>query len=102
MTTVAPVRMSRTSPDLPPALYGYAAMHLAMCRDAARLTRTLGATPADRAALAGWWAHFRDVIVRHHQREDSLIWPALAEADPTFLDDIATMHADHNELDATM
>jgi hemerythrin-like domain-containing protein len=96
------MRLSSTSPDLPPALYGYAAMHLGMQRDADRLTRTLAGTPSDLATLQRWWTAFRDVIVRHHTREDDLIWPALAAADPTFADDVAAMHDDHDELDAAM
>src|SRR3954452_11192930 len=95
-----PMRLSSTSPDLPPALYGYAAMHLGMQRDAERLTRTLAGQPADPATLRRWWTAYRDVIVRHHTREDDVIWPALAAADPTFTEDVAAMHDDHDELDA--
>jgi hypothetical protein len=102
MTTVAAPRLTSTSLDLPPDLYGYAAMHLGMHRDAARLVRTLDATPADPARLERWWTAYRDVIVRHHTREDDLIWPALADADPTFTAEIASMHDDHAELDAAM
>src|SRR4051812_42983787 len=98
MTTVAAPQLSSTSPDLPADLYGYAAMHLAMRRDAARLVRTLAATPADPATLERWWTAYRDVIVRHHTREDDLIWPALTAADPTFATDVVTMHDDHDEL----
>ena len=101
-TMVATARLTSTSPDLPPALYGYAAMHQAMHRDAERLVRTLAAGPADPAALERWWLRFRDVILRHHVREDDLIWPALAGADPTFGDDVAAMHEDHAELDEAM
>src|SRR4051794_9431172 len=101
-TTGAAARLTSTSADLPPDLYGYAAMHLGMQRDAARLVRTLDGTPADPARLERWWTAYRDVIVRHHTREDDLIWPALAAADPTFADDIAAMHEDHDELDAVM
>ena len=102
MTITAPSRLTSTSPDLPPALYGYAAMHLGMHRDAARLEQTLLASPRDPAALARWWGQFRDVIVRHHTREDDLIWPSLADADPTFADEVAEMHGDHDELVAAM
>ena len=102
MTITAPSQLTSISPDLPPDLYGYAAMHLGMHRDAARLERTLQAGPSDPAALALWWQQFRDVIVRHHEREDDLIWPALAAADPTFVDEVAAMHGDHDELDAAM
>src|SRR3954471_20762667 len=101
-TTGAAARLTSTSADLPPDLYGYAAMHLSMQRDAARLVHTLDGTPADPARLERWWTAYRDVIVRHHQREDDLIWPALAAADPAFADDIVTMHDDHAELDAAM
>src|SRR3954466_14278733 len=104
MTTLVatPTRLTSTSPDLPPALYGYAAMHQAMHRDAERLVRTLAAGPADSAEMERWWQRFRDVIVRHHVREDDLIWPALAAADPTFEADVASMHEDHAELDDAM
>jgi hemerythrin-like domain-containing protein len=77
-------------------------MHLAMTRDADRLVRTVDAGPVDAAALEAWWHRFRDVIVRHHEREDDIIWPALAAADPTFADDIRTMHHEHDELDRAM
>lgn len=100
--TLAAAPLTSTSPDLPPDLYGYAAMHLGMHRDAARLVRTLDAGPADAVALQRWWSAFRAVIVRHHVREDDLIWPALAAADPTFAADVGTMHDDHDELDAVM
>jgi hemerythrin-like domain-containing protein len=102
MSITAPERLTSTSLDLPPDLYGYAGMHLGMHRDAARLERTLQAGPRDAAALARWWQQFRDVIVRHHQREDDLIWPAIAAADPTFAADIEEMHDDHAALDAAM
>jgi hypothetical protein len=100
--TLAAAPLTSASPDLPPDLYGYAAMHLGMHRDAARLVRTLDAGPADAVALQSWWTAFRAVIVRHHVREDDLIWPALAAADPTFAADVGTMHDDHHELDAAM
>jgi hypothetical protein len=99
---LAATTLTSTSPDLPPDLYGYAAMHLGMHRDAARLVRTLDGRPADPVALARWWASFRAVIIRHHVREDDLIWPALAGADPTFVADVAAMHDDHHELDGVM
>jgi hypothetical protein len=101
-TMVATTRLTATSPDLPPDLYGYAAMHLGMHRDAARLVRALETPPRDPAALERWWGHYRDVIVRHHEREDDIIWPALAAADETFAAEIATMHDDHDRLDRAM
>ena len=101
-TLVATPRLTSASPDLPPALFGYAAMHQAMHRDAERLVRTLTSGAADSAALERWWLRFRDVILRHHVREDDLIWPALAAADPTFDADVAAMHEDHAELDDAM
>src|SRR4051794_36714829 len=104
MTTMVATatRLTSTSPDLPPALFGYAAMHQAMHRDAERLVLTLAAGAADWAALVRWWLRFHDVILRHHVREDDLIWPALAAADPTFEADVAAMHEDHAELDDAM
>src|SRR3954463_734012 len=104
MTTMVATatRLTSTSPDLPTALFGYAAMHQAMHRDAERLVLTLTAGAADSAALERWWLRFRDVILRHHVREDDLIWPALAAADPTFEADVAAMHEDHAELDDAM
>ena len=101
-SSTATERLTSTSRDLPTELYGYAAMHLGMHRDAARLEQTLQAGPTDPAALASWWGQFRDVIVRHHTREDDLIWPALATADRTFAEEVAEMHSDHDELDAVM
>jgi hypothetical protein len=102
MTSTATARLTRTSPDLPPDLYGYAAMHQGMHRDAARLVATLQAEVRDPAALRRWWSLYRDVIVRHHVREDDLLWPALAAADPTFAEEVAPMHDDHDALDAAM
>jgi Hemerythrin HHE cation binding domain len=101
-TMLAMERLTSTSPDLPPDLYGYAAMHLGMHRDAARLVRTLETVPRDPAALERWWHRYRDVIVRHHEREDDIIWPALAAVDETFVADVAKMHEDHDELDRAM
>jgi hemerythrin-like domain-containing protein len=102
VTITAPGRLTRTSPDLPQDLYGYAAMHHGMDRDAARLVSALTAAPRNAAALVRWWSQFRDVIGRHHVREDDLLWPVLAAADPTFSDEVATMHDDHDELDTAM
>jgi hypothetical protein len=101
-TSTAAPRLTRTAPELPPELYGYAAMHDGMHRDAARLVHTLQSEVHDPAALRRWWSLYRDVIVRHHVREDDLLWPALAAADPTFAAEAASMHDDHHELDAAM
>ena len=102
MAITATERLTGASEDLPPDLYGYASMHHGMHRDAARLVATLDGGPADPAALERWWRLFRDTIVRHHVREDDLIWPALASVDATFADDVAAMHDDHDELDRAM
>jgi deazaflavin-dependent oxidoreductase (nitroreductase family) len=94
--------LTAVSDDLPPALFGYAAMHVAMRRDAARLRVALEGGRGDGEALRRWWRLFSDVIVRHHQREDDLIWPMLAAVDPSFADDVVAMDADHAALDAAM
>jgi hypothetical protein len=93
--------LTSESPELPPALYGYAGMHRAMRRDAARLVALL-ADEANPARVAEWWGHYSAVIVRHHEREDELVWPAISSVDPSFGADIEPMHEDHALLDEVM
>jgi hemerythrin-like domain-containing protein len=101
MNITAATRLTATSANLPPDLYGYAAMHLAMRRDATRLVRALDRVD-DADAVRRWWRQFRDVIRRHHEREDDLVWPALLEVDSTFAADLEAMHAEHHSLDIAM
>jgi hemerythrin HHE cation binding domain-containing protein len=94
-----------TAPSPPAAfLQGFAAIHHAMRRDAARLPVAIeraGDTRAN-AALLRWFDQFRTAIEHHHEREDDTVWPALVERSPGFAADLATLAADHVALDAAM
>ncbi|MGW2180546.1 hemerythrin domain-containing protein [Streptomyces sp. NPDC001732] len=89
---------------LPGHFHGFALMHVAMRRDARRLTAAaprLAATgPAP--AVAEWWHRLRDVIDWHHRSEDELLWPELLRRLPGAEDVARTLDGDHAELDAAM
>jgi iron-sulfur cluster repair protein YtfE (RIC family) len=94
------------APDAAPIaefLQTFAAMHAAMRRDAARLTTALaGPGPEPSPALRAWWDRFAAVIVRHHEREDTIVWPELLRRDPGFAAESVVLEADHAELDEAM
>lgn len=84
---------------LPPYFHGFALMHIAMRRDAARL-RT--AAPAWNTAGTPWWQRLRETIEWHHTSEDDVLWPGLRRKDPDFDAQARELHEDHEELDAAM
>ncbi|MFE9932629.1 hemerythrin domain-containing protein [Streptomyces sp. NPDC005533] len=84
---------------LPPHFHGFALMHIAMRRDAARLR---AAAPAWNGAGAEWWQRLRQVIEWHHTSEDDVLWPGLRRRDADFDAQARELHEDHEELDAAM
>ncbi|MFG2877460.1 hemerythrin domain-containing protein [Streptomyces sp. NPDC048337] len=85
--------------SLPPYFHGFALMHIAMRRDAARLR---AAAPAWNGAGAEWWQRLREVIEWHHTSEDDVLWPGLRHNDADFDAQARELHDDHEELDAAM
>ncbi|MFJ2897450.1 hemerythrin domain-containing protein [Streptomyces sp. NPDC087218] len=89
---------------LPGHFHGFALMHVAMRRDARRLTAAaprLAAAGPD-PAVAEWWRRLRDVIDWHHHSEDELLWPELLRRLPGAEDVARALDGDHAELDAAM
>jgi len=66
---------------LPSMLWGYAMIHDAILRDTGRLPGALGRVRdrADADRMSDWLRLFETAIVHHHEREDDLIFPFLAE-----------------------
>ncbi|MEU0373090.1 hemerythrin domain-containing protein [Streptomyces sp. NPDC006283] len=88
---------------LPGHFHGFALMHIAMRRDAARLTAAaprLTARGLDPAAQ--WWRRLRDVIDWHHRSEDDFLWPELLRQNPQFKPQADEIAGDHTELDRAM
>jgi iron-sulfur cluster repair protein YtfE (RIC family) len=90
---------------LPAFLDGFAAMHTAMRRDAARLGPAAervarGARPAE--PLRRWWTRYCAAIVQHHEKEDEVLWPDLERRAPSFVFDRAQLVEDHHRLDEAM
>ena len=83
---------------LPPMLWGYAMIHDAILRDAGRLPEALGRVRhrADVDRMSGWLQLFETAIVHHHEREDDLIFPLLAERIGF---NAGELTADHHVLD---
>ena len=89
--------------DLPEFLTAFAAMHDAMCRDADRLVQAAPrATATDLRPLHPWWIKFEQTIVHHHEREDHVVFPRLADRAASFEAARQQLHEDHEELDRTM
>lgn len=84
---------------LPPYFHGFALMHIAMRRDAARLR---AAAPVWNGGGADWWQRLREVIEWHHTSEDDVLWPGLRRRDADFDAQARELHEDHEELDAAM
>ncbi|MFD3544755.1 hemerythrin domain-containing protein [Streptomyces sp. NPDC058655] len=99
MTTPKPFSSEHGLDHLPPHFHGFALMHIAMRRDAARL-RT--AAPTWNGAGTAWWQRLREVIEWHHTSEDDVLWPALRRRDADFDAQARELHEDHEELDAAM
>ncbi|WP_327358819.1 hemerythrin domain-containing protein [Streptomyces sp. NBC_01304] len=88
---------------LPGHLHGFALMHVAMRRDARRLTAAAPAlTGAGLAGAGEWWQRLRGVIDWHHRSEDELLWPELLRKLPECADQARKLADDHTELDAAM
>ncbi|MFE0702152.1 hemerythrin domain-containing protein [Streptomyces sp. NPDC058872] len=85
--------------SLPAHFHGFALMHVAMRRDAARLRV---AAPTWRASGAPWWQRLREVIVWHHTSEDEVLWPSLRRRDADFDAQAGELQEDHRALDAAM
>ncbi|MFD7262423.1 hemerythrin domain-containing protein [Streptomyces sp. NPDC059874] len=85
--------------SLPPHFHGFALMHIAMRRDAARLR---AAAPTWNGSGAEWWHKFREVVEWHHISEDDVLWPGLRRRDADFDAQARELHEDHEELDAAM
>ena len=87
-----------TKPDL---RIGYLE-HRSMRADAARLTELVGATRPDQAgrleALAGWYARYEAAIDDHHHAEEWVIYPALLERDPSFVEADGQLEGQHQVL----
>ena len=88
---------------VPEMLEGFASMHAAMRRDAARLPDAVAvADPAGASALVAWYARFRHTIELHHRREDDTVWPVLAERSPSFTAARPALEEDHHTLDVAL
>jgi hemerythrin superfamily protein len=85
--------------SLPPHFHGFALMHIAMRRDAARLR---AAAPHWQGTGDQWWQRFREVIEWHHTSEDDVLWPGLRRRDADFDAQARELHDDHDELDRAM
>lgn len=84
---------------LPAHFHGFALMHIAMRRDAARLR---AAAPHWQDAGARWWQRLREVIEWHHTSEDDVLWPGLRRLDADFDAQARELHEDHDALDTAM
>lgn len=73
-----------------------------MRMDAARLSELVGmARPSDASrlqALDAWYAGYLRAIDDHHRAEESVIYPALLERDPSFADADAQLEGEHRAL----
>ncbi|MER7757910.1 hemerythrin domain-containing protein [Kitasatospora sp. NPDC097643] len=86
---------------LPGHVRGFALMHVAMRRDAARLSAVAARRQPLSAALTDWFGRLRAVIDWHHHSEDEILWPFLRERVAGF-DDGGVLEADHSALDRVM
>ncbi|MDQ0847905.1 MULTISPECIES: hemerythrin domain-containing protein [unclassified Streptomyces] len=88
---------------LPGHFHGFALMHIAMRRDAHRLSAAAPRLTARGLAPAGtWWQRLRDVIDWHHRSEDTFLWPELLRKLPQFRPQAEQLAGDHTELDRAM
>ncbi|MFG2040411.1 hemerythrin domain-containing protein [Dactylosporangium sp. NPDC048998] len=88
---------------LPEHVRGFALMHVAMRRDARRLTGAASAVTASSGpAVATWWSRVRGAIDWHHHSEDEVLWPELRRRVRGFAAREAAIHGDHEALDAAM
>lgn len=89
--------------SVPGHLQGFALMHVAMRRDARRLTAAAPVlAAADHAPVRDWWHRLRAVIDWHHHSEDDVLWPELLRLLPRSRGQAARLTGHHTELDAAM
>ncbi|MFF7994566.1 hemerythrin domain-containing protein [Kitasatospora xanthocidica] len=87
---------------LPGPIKGFGLMHVAMRRDAARLSAVAArGASGSTAELAEWFGRLRAVIDWHHHSEDEILWPYLRGRVPGF-DGGGVLEEDHEALDRTM
>lgn len=76
--------------------------HRAMRADAARLTNLVGTAQPDDAtaltALPRWYTGYQGAIRDHHRVEDVIIYPALRDRDPYFMDAEDDLEGEHRVL----
>jgi hypothetical protein len=90
-----------------PDLTAFILVHRALRRDAGRLVTALeGLGDGDTArarALRRWYGHYRAELHAHHQLEDDLWFPVVAERVPTFAAHTDRLAREHHVLeDAAM
>ncbi|WP_406134642.1 hemerythrin domain-containing protein [Streptomyces sp. NBC_01089] len=102
MTAAEPMSSERLV-TLPGHFHGFALMHIAMRRDAARLAAAArSANLGSPERIGAWWRGLRDVIDWHHHSEDEILWPELRRAVPSFAAAAAALDGDHAGLDKAM
>ena len=101
-----PLRMpgQAAAPDGPVDLSMMYLMHHAFRRDVAAFADAVPQTPLDDAAawqaLSRRWATFSWVLHRHHQEEDTWVWPYLLErANAAEHETLHAMESEHGEID---
>lgn len=92
------------APPGPCDLTGMYVMHHAFRRDLARFAAASAATPAaDSAtwtALRRWWERVAVFLHEHHEKEDSLLWPALrSRVDADGARVLDEMEMEHDRID---
>ncbi|MGC4951352.1 hemerythrin domain-containing protein [Streptomyces sp. DT224] len=102
MTGTEPMT-SEHLPSLPGHFHGFALMHIAMRRDAARLVDVAHSGPGTpTGGVVTWWHSLREVIDWHHHSEDAVLWPGLRRTVPGFAQAADAIDGDHQRLDAAM
>ncbi len=91
--------------DAGPDLAGYRGIHQTLRAANDQLVAGLQALPPTTArpttakALQRWFAGYRGELLGHHEIEDDLLFPALAERVPAFADYAADLGVDHHRTD---
>src|SRR5918993_3611731 len=85
-------------PDLQPSFLE----HRAIRQDAAQLRElVVDSRPADAprlAALGDWYGHYERAIHDHHRAEEVVVYPALLDRDPSFVDADGALEGEHRVL----
>lgn len=88
---------------LPGHFHGFALMHIAMRRDARRLSAAArSATPGHLDRVGDWWHRLREVIDWHHHSEDRVLWPELRRRVTGFDEAARALSDDHGRLEDAM